>query len=569
MDRITEAFLKEFVGLNELQTETQSLQFEYFVNHCIVTKEYGNTSFDLDDISTGEATQGIDGVAVIVNNKMVESVEEIRDLIELNKILNVKFVLIQSKTGNKFNNADILNFFHWTNTFFNGDDSLFSTEEMKKFVELKEYIYGVDNCKYMSKSNPVLAMYYVTTGNWTDDTNLINVINANTTQLDDTNLFSKVEFTPVGANQIQQLYRATKEKSHATFTLSKNVPLPSIPDIDSGYYGIISFSEFKKIIIDDNGNIKNVFDDNIRDFLGSDNDVNESMTKTLNNKESILNFGLLNNGVTIVTEELGQTGELFAITNYQIVNGCQTSHILYQNRDVEGIDNVCIPIKIVATKKDEIKNQITTATNNQTAVKREQLEALSDFQRKLEIYYDTYSDETFKLYYERRTNQYSQLPIPKNRIVSIPIQIKAFSSMFMNNPHGVSGFYGTVVKRSEGKMFKSDDKLVMYYVSALAYFKIETMFKNGTLDKKYRRYKNHMLMLLRIRIAGEKLPQFNSSDMDKYCDKIIDTLTDNEKLILVINDLIQLLNANATKLDLGDRKLFERKETTDYLLSII
>lgn len=440
---------------------------------------------------------------------------------------------------------------------------------MKKFVELKEYIYSVDNCKYMSKSNPVLTMYYVTTGNWTDDTNLLNVINANTTQLDDTNLFSKVEFIPVGANQIQQLYRATKEKSHATFTLSKNVPLPLIPDIDSGYYGIISFLEFKKIIIDDNGNIKNVFEDNIRDFLGSDNDVNESMTKTLNNQESILNFGLLNNGVTIVTEELGQTGEMFTITNYQIVNGCQTSHILYQNRDVEGVDNVCIPIKIVATKKDEIKNQITTATNNQTAVKREQLEALSEFQRKLELYYDTYTDETFKLYYERRTNQYSQLPISKNRIVSIPIQIKAFSSMFMNNPHGVSGFYGTVVKRSEGKMFKSDDKLIMYYVSALAYFKIETMFKNGTLDKKYRRYKNHMLMLLRISISGEKLPQFNSSEMDKYCAKIINILTDNEKLLIVINNLIQLLDENSAKLDLGDRKLFERKETTDYLISII
>ncbi|MDD3027313.1 MAG: AIPR family protein [Erysipelotrichaceae bacterium] len=569
MDRITEAFLKEFVALNDLQSKENSLQFEYFVNHCIVTKEYGNASFDLDDINTGKATQGIDGVSIIVNNKLVQSVEEISDLIELNNVLNVKFVLIQTKTGNKFDNGDILNFFHWTNTFFNGITDVFVTEEMKKFVELKEYIYSVDNCRYMSKCNPVLVMYYVTTGNWTGDNNLINVINANKVQLEETNLFSKIEFTPVGANQIQQLYRATKEKSHATFMLAKNVPLPAIPDIDSGYYGVIPFSEFKKIIIDDNGNIKNVFDDNIRDFLGSDNDVNDSMTKTLSDKESILNFGLLNNGVTIVSEELGQTGELFTMTNYQIVNGCQTSHILYQNREIEGIDNVCIPIKIIGTKKDDIKNQITTATNNQTAVKREQLEALSDFQRKLELYYGTYPDDGFKLYYERRTNQYSQLSIPKNRIVSIPIQIKAFSSMFMNNPHGVSGFYGTVVKRSEGKMFKSDDKLIMYYVSALAYYKIEALLKNGTLDKKYRRYKNHMLMLFRIKIAGAKMPQFNSADMEKYCNKLLDILNDAEKFLQNVNELIVLLDANASKLDLADRKLFERKETTDYLLSII
>ncbi len=97
--------------------------------------------------------------------------------------------------------------------------------------------------------------------------------------------------------------------------------MPTIPDIDSGFYGVIPFSEFKKIIIDENDNIKNVFDDNIRDFLGSDNDVNESMTKTINDNNSIMNFGLLNNGVTIVAEELGQTGEIFTLTNYQIVNG--------------------------------------------------------------------------------------------------------------------------------------------------------------------------------------------------------------------------------------------------------
>lgn len=569
MDRITEAFLKEFVELNDLDKVKPSEQFEYFVNYCIVSNEYGNTSFDLDEIFTGKATQGIDGIAVIVNNKIVETTEEIKDLIDLNKILNVRFVLIQSKTSNNFDNGEILNFFHWTKNYFTGDNKLFTTDEMKKFVELKEYIYNVDNCKYMSKSNPVLTMYYVTTGNWTNDRNLLNVIDENKPTLIDTNLFSKIEFIAVGANQIQKLYRATKEKSSATFILSKCVPLPKIPDISSGYYGIIPFSEFKKIIVDNNDNIKNVFEDNIRDFLGSDNDVNESITKTLKNSSTIMNFALLNNGITIVAEELNVTGDIFYMTNYQIVNGCQTSHILYQNRNEDGIDDVYIPIKIIATTKDELKNQITTATNNQTAVKREQLESLSDFQRKLELYYDTYPENGFKLHYERRVNQYSQLPIQKNKIVSIPIQIKAFSSMFMNNPHGVSGFYGTVVKRSQGKMFKSDDKLIMYYVSALAYFKIENFFKNNTLDKKYRRYKNHMIMLLRIKIAGKEIPQYNSNSMEQYCTKILEVLNDNDRLIEVVNDLIKLLDDNSDKLNLSDRKLFEKKETTDYLLSII
>ena len=569
MDRITEAFVKEFVDLNDLEKLNESDQFEYFANHCIVSKEYGNTNFDLDEISTGKGTQEIDGIAIIVNNKLVETTKEIKDLIELNNILNVKFVFIQSKRSNKFNNNDILNFFHWTKMYFKDNSNLFKTEEMKKFIELKEFIYHMDNCRYMIKNNPILSMYYVTTGNWIEDKNLLNVIDNEKNSLIETNLFNKVEFKSIGANEIQRFYRATKEKSSATFFLSKNISLPKISDIDSGYYGIISFSEFKKIIIDDNDNIKNVFEDNIRDFLGSDNDVNESIIKTLTNSNTIMNFALLNNGITIVAEELNVIGDMFSMTNYQIVNGCQTSHILYQNRDIDKIEDVYIPIKIITTKQDELKNQITTATNNQTGVKREQLESLSEFQRKLEMYYDTYTNDGFKLYYERRTNQYSQSPIQKNKIVTIPMQIKAFSSMFMNNPHEVSGFYGSVVKRLQGKMFKPDDKLIMYYVSALAYFKIESLFKNNTIDKKYRRYKNHMLMLLRIKLAGKDIPQYNSSSMDNYCEKILNVLNNNEQLIKEINMLIKLLDDNSDKLDLTDRKLFERKETTELLLSII
>lgn len=118
MDRITKSFLEEFCKINELANIKESKQYEYFSNYCAITKEYGNSSFDLDDTTTGEATQGIDGIGIIVNNKLVNEVEEIKDLIEINKVLNVKFVLIQSKTSSSFSNPDILNFFAWTESFF-------------------------------------------------------------------------------------------------------------------------------------------------------------------------------------------------------------------------------------------------------------------------------------------------------------------------------------------------------------------------------------------------------------------------------------------------------------------
>lgn len=52
------------------------------------------------------------------------------------------------------------------------------------------------------------------------------------------------------------------------------------------------------------------------------------------------------------------------------MNGCQTSNVLFNNRKGDYINNVNIPIKIIATDDDEIKNRITLATNNQTPIKK-------------------------------------------------------------------------------------------------------------------------------------------------------------------------------------------------------
>ena len=128
---------------------------------------------------------------------------------------------------------------------------------------------------------------------------------------------------------------------------------------------------------------------------------------------------MLNNGITVVTSSIIISGDIATIEDYQIVNGCQTSNVLIENMDsVEGIDELIIPIRIIATKDENLKNDITRATNSQTAIKKDQLEALSTFQKKLEEYYKTYRDED-ALVYERRTGQYRDSNIPKNRIVTI------------------------------------------------------------------------------------------------------------------------------------------------------
>ena len=125
---------------------------------------------------------------------------------------------------------------------------------------------------------------------------------------------------------------------------------------------------------------------------------------------------MLNNGITIVASSISLPGDIATIEDYQIVNGCQTSNILIDNMDLsDNIDDLIIPIRIIATKDENLKNEITKATNSQTAIKKEQLEALSTFQKNLEEYYKTYTGDE-ALVYERRTGQYRDSDIPRNRI---------------------------------------------------------------------------------------------------------------------------------------------------------
>ena len=482
VDPITKKFLGEFCRSFELENTEPTVVFEHFCNYCCVNKENGIVDIKLSEMTTGSSAQGIDGIAVIVNHKLVTTISEIEFQISNSRYLDVNFVLVQAKTSSSFDNKEMLNFTEFTKAFFSDDISEFKTPEIMNFFEMKEYIY--DHAEYMTESNPQLSMYYVTTGKWVGDKTLQKIIDRNKKELKDLNIFSDIKFVPCGAAEIQTLYRNTKNLLSTKFKFEKYIVMFGDEDSESiGYSGVIPFREYRKIIMNDGDSLKPVFDDNIRDFLGNKNPINKAIFDTLQDLD-INSFCMLNNGITIIANKVTLTGTTAVLTDYQIVNGCQTSHVLYENRNLDGVDDLLIPIKVIGTTDEDIRNNITKATNSQTSIKPEQLEALSDFQKNLETYYSTYG-ENERLYYERRTGQYRLESIPKTKIVNIPQQIKSVSAMFLNNPHGVSGNYGAIVKKVGNKIFNVNDKMILYYTSSLAQYKIEKLISAKVIDKKY------------------------------------------------------------------------------------
>lgn len=561
MDRITRNLLEDFLKQFEIRSESESVDFEKFCNYSVIKNEFNN-EFEIEDISTGN-NQGIDGLAIIVNNQSIDTVQEVEDLIEEAKIIEVNFVFIQSKTSAKFESSEIGNFIFSVKDFFKEKPQLGMTTEVKEKFDITQKLFK--NFNLMTKGNPVCKLYYITTGKWTDDQSLTAVINTGVKELKDLDIsFSKVNFIPRDANDIQKLYRKTSEEVMTEFSFDEMVTLPKIDGVEEAYLGIIKFKEYEKIITDDNGNMQNIFYDNVRDYLG-ENPVNKKIDETLKAKKFDI-FAILNNGITIVADKKNNSkGKSFSISNYQVVNGCQTSHTLFNNKELEGIDKITVPVKLIITQNEDIKSSITVATNSQTAIKEEQLVAFSDFQKNLEQYYKSFKDDN-RLFYERRTGQYNtEQGITKTKIVTIKNQIKTFASMFLYVPHLASGYYGKLYRAVKDQIFEKDHKYNSYYLSSLCIYKIEKFARAGSIDRKYNKARYHILMLFRMTNQSDELRGFNSKSMENYCDSLISILNNESTALAAFNKAIKIIDDSG--IDINNRKLLYQKNTTDLLVT--
>jgi hypothetical protein len=304
--------------------------------------------------------------------------------------------------------------------------------------------------------------------------------------------------------------------------------LPDIPKIKESYLGHLPASEFLKLLQDESGEMLRVlFYDNVRDWLDF-NPVNEEIKSTLEKDKAL--FVLMNNGITLIARHLQATGNKFFIEDYSIVNGCQTSNVLFEERDTID-DSVIIPLRLIHTQDEDVINAIVKATNRQTEVKEEQFYALQEFPKELEQYFQTYPDP-YKLYYERRTRQYDRLEIEKTRIITPANMIRAFAAMFLNEPHRTTRSYAALKAKVGKDIFGKGHQKEPYYAAAYTLYKLEYLFRSGKLESKYKRARYHILMATRILANPDSLPtvdKMNSHEMKRYAEIIIKKLWDAEQ----------------------------------------
>jgi cold shock CspA family protein len=529
---IIQGKFRRFREAHGLENMKDGIAFERFVNHAVLTTHQPDAfTADSDFLEKvcvgGESDTGIDGIAIKINGILIRSKEDINNVMSRPKDVSVEFIFIQSKYKPNFDLGEFLKFVAGVRNFLSDQQRAIQNEKVAEWTELKNYIFS-ENFIAKWDSNPNVRLYYVAMGTWRNDKNIL----ANASQAKDDvvalNTYEVPEIVFLDEEGIKNVCDSNENRFTAQIPLEGFMELTHVDNVDNSCIAICYAGNFLKILTSENGDIrKALFDDNVRDYQG-ENAVNNEISRTIEKDPS--KFILLNNGITIVCDKFQTASRKITIENPQIVNGCQTSHVIfYAHKRGLDVSRVPLNIKIIATQDINISNQIVRGTNRQSQVTEEAFETTKKFHQNLEEFFTAISTEPYKLYYERRSRQYRHdARIKTIQIIKPEIVMQSIFGMFLNRPHDVKPF-ALMLREYRGEIFLERHSLLPYFVSSLAFFHLESLFRDEIVTKDLRPYKPHLLMMFREVIAGS-VPSINSTKLiDEHCEKIRDVLKNTEK----------------------------------------
>ncbi len=558
-DEILKSYVRDFSEQNSLGDLGESEQFERLANFCVISKQYPR-DFDFECLSVGGgADTAIDGVALIVNGNIVQEPEEIEFFIKRNGSLNVSFSFIQSKTSAKFNGAQIVNFLAGIRNFFSDKSLVPENDDISRLRSIKESIY-----KHSINLNatPALDLFFVTTGIWNEPQHIKGLIASELDVLSSKHMFSKINFQCIDAERLKQIYREVRGRSVKEIEFPSLVSLPEINGVMQSFVGSISVVEYLKLVTDSDGALqRNLFYDNVRDFQGG-NAVNREIDATLKSGPNQAALAIYNNGITIIAKKIERIGGKVKLTDYQIVNGCQSSHVLFQNK--HNLDQgTHIVLKIIETMDSDIAANVIKATNRQTEVKVEAFESLSSFHKDLEEYYKArVNGRKFPIYYERRSKQYDSAPtVRSSEVITLSAQIKAFVSACLMQPQSTHRYFGEILNSNRDKMFTVGDQFEKYYVAASLLNRVETLFKGRGINWRYKGFKYHLVFMI-----YNYLIKINSTKGKPDFDGILEEIDNNSEMIKLLTASSNSIEKAMKTLRLSVEDGIRSKALTDFLV---
>ena len=534
IEPIIDARFKRYRDSYELNHLDDGVAFERFVNHAILSSHqpdaFAADAELMDNICVGgHDDMGIDGIAIKLNGLLVRNTDDIDDIIEKFQRATVEFIFIQSKYSAKFELSDFMKFTAGVKDFLSEVHYQPRNRHVEEALHIKDHLLS-DDVVVLWEDNPTIRLYYVALGRWRDSPHLLAHSQQTKSDLSSLSTYGDCHVHFIDAQALKTICDNNENTFSATIEAIETMPLTPSPGVDNSCIALCYASEFLKLLTTEEGVIrKSLFDDNVRDYQGL-NSVNEEMRETITTEPE--KFGLLNNGITIVCDSYVPSNRRITIKNPRIVNGCQTSHVLFSASERgTKIGAVPVQLKLVSSNDLEIINQVVRGTNRQNIVHDEAFETTKIFHRELEQFFDAVATRYERIYYERRSKQFQHNPrIRQTDKVNLRILTQFMVGMFLEEPDKSHRHEARLLKMFESKLYMERHSKLPYFTASLMALRIERLFRHELIDKRrYYSFRAHLAMVFKLLVGGIAPTMNREKAIDDYCEVILTVLVDEQE----------------------------------------
>ncbi len=512
--------LISFARRSGLAEEPADRIFEHFATYHVL-RAAGLDDFDVSAaIVAGEHDTQLDAVAVTINGALVSTGDEIERLLREaidGEPFVVRFLFAQATMSAKFPSDKVALFTSGVMNYFRPASKLKQSAPLERSRALKDRV--LEALETLGQGLPTADVYVVWPGTWTTEghsEHATGVAEAGLETLQATKQLERVRFHRIDSTRLQSLIVEDAVANAADLELQGLTESPPVPGIPFAAIGFVCALDYLACISDrdpasPNAVIKeDAFHGNVRAFLGPDLPVNKHIRDSFVGADGAAQaeFALRNNGVTIIAasvERIAGSNRLH-LRNFQVVNGCQTSHVLFHNREYL-TRALLLPIKIIATEDPAIAQNIILGLNRQTQIDELQILARNEFVRRMKRHFDVTSAikplwidgiRTPMVLFERRTGEFAHIPPEfRTRVVTMQELMQAYAAAFLESPHSVhEGGKAYLIRQVPARMFADNHDVGFYFASALLLWRARGTF---TSMKEWQFYpaKHQLLFALR------------------------------------------------------------------------
>lgn len=538
LNKILSGLLQSFSDKYSLTDLTDTKLYEYLVNYLVVSKFHPDAFSDLQDLEKIDIDQGsmfgLDAIAFIVNENLVINKSDI-DIYARSKSLDVKIIFIQTKTEEKYDTGAILKTINAVKNFFGDRRLLENSSNLQNAIEIFEELCAFKYSKYFTSRSIDVLIYYVTAAKPCEEKLVFDICESENKNIKKTiGEIKQSNIFVLGSDYIIDSYNEIENRIEVIINFKNNLSLDKIEKVEQSYLGYLPGDDYLKMITDKQGNLRRrLFYENVRDFQGDDNTVNKEISATIETADLQDKFILLNNGVTVVAKYFKALGSnSYEMRDFQIVNGCQTSNVIYLSK--KHAKEILVPIKIIHTNDIDLISKIVKATNRQTPVPKEAFITLERYHKLIQEIFETYSKEMpLQIYYERRSGEFQFLErkLLSYQIINLHSLIRGITSVYFQDAYVVhNNNPANILRNRADKLFNEDHKLEVYYISNYLLALLSVLQYNKKMSVQDLKMKYYIVMVVRSLLAGKtKVGMLNSEETEKEAKRIISILKTDQK----------------------------------------